>query len=109
LQGLAALSSSTFAASRAFPVLLEGSWRPLLRPQFGLHLGLAAGLVVNDVTVNTARTISPAAAAAFVAGVHHRLGPGAVEFDARLGWSVPFSPGPVPFGVGAVVGYRFGL
>jgi hypothetical protein len=109
LQGIPALSSSTFAASRAFPVLLEGSWRPLLRPQFGLHLGLAAGLVVSDVTVDAARTISPAAAAAFVAGVHQRLGPGALELDARLGWSVPFAPGPVPFGVGMVLGYRFGL
>lgn len=109
LQGISALSSSTFAASRAFPVLLEGSWRPLLRPQFGLHLGLAAGLVVSDVTVDNTRTISPAAAAAFVVGMHHRLGPGAIELDARLGWSVPFSAAPVPFGVGAVLAYRFGL
>lgn len=109
LQGIPALSSSTFAASRAFPVLLEGSWRPLLRPQVGLHVGLLAGLVVSDITVDGVRTISPAAAAAVVVGVHHRLGPGAIELDARLGWSVPFSPGLVPFGVGAVVGYRFGL
>ena len=116
LEAVPALSTTTFNQHRTFPVLAEACWRPLLLPDLGLHLGVAGGLVVVDVGADTAagplRAIEPGVAGAVVVGVAWRAGPGFLELDGRVGYSV-FIETPVvdsiPFGAGLVLGYRFGI
>jgi hypothetical protein len=88
---------------RAFPLFVEGAWRPLFTPDFGVHVGAAA-----DVSVGSSRTVHIALAAQLVLGAAYRLGPGFVELDARAGYAHPLD-GPTPLGVSATLGYRFGI
>jgi hypothetical protein len=116
-EGIAAASSASFSTWRAWPLLLEAGWRPMLTPELGVHVGAAGGLVVVDATADKAgvptRAVTPGLAGAAVVGVAYRVGPGVVELDARVGAGAPLDPAPLvpamPLGAGLVLGYRFGL
>lgn len=101
----------------AYPLHLEGGWRPLLTKSLSLHLGAAVGMTVSDLELKgegsraPQRSITPAASAQGVVGVAWRLGPGHLEADLKAGYAVPLGGELVgtPLGVGLVLGYRFGL
>lgn len=97
---------------RAYPLSVEGAWRPLLTPDLAVHVGAAAGFVLTDETSGAARVVSPGALVQIVSGIGYRLGPGFVELDLRVGYgdTSPTSPAVgLPLGASAVVGYRFGI
>lgn len=116
-EGLRAASTAAFSSWRAWPMLLEAGWRPMLTPELGIHLGAAGGIVVVDASADKAdvptRAITPGLAGAVVAGVAWRAGPGVVELDARVGAGAALVADPLvpamPLGAGLVLGYRFGL
>ena len=98
--------------NRAFPVLVEAAWRPLLSPEFCAHLGAAGGFVLSDVVFQSGtRRVEPALATQAVAGIGYRVGSGFIELDARAGVAIPLVPSAVgaPLGAGVVLGYRFAI
>lgn len=116
-EGIAAASSAPFSAWRAWPVLLEAGWRPMLTPELGVHVGAAGGLVVVDASATkdgvATRAVMPGLVGAAVVGLALRGGPGVVELDARVGGGAQLVADPLvpamPLGAGLVLGYRFGL
>lgn len=127
LEGIGAASSATFLQHRAFPVMAEVAWRPLLLKDLGLHVGVDAGLVATDVAVardavddsrigaddqRELRRIEPAVGGAAVVGVAYRAGPGFLELDLRGGYAVTLGDSLIegsPWGAGLSLGYRFGI
>jgi hypothetical protein len=116
-EGIGPASSAPFSAWRAWPVLLEAAWRPMLTPALGMHVGATGGLVVVDTSTGqgnvAARTVTPGLAGAVVVGLALRAGPGVMELDARVGGGAQLASDPavpaMPLGAGLVLGYRFGL
>ncbi|HEY4220133.1 MAG TPA: hypothetical protein VGO62_02300, partial [Myxococcota bacterium] len=49
------LLQSVSSNARAFPLFVEGAWRPLLAEDIALHLGAAAGFVLSDEVTATSR------------------------------------------------------
>lgn len=109
---LQSVSAPAGVDHRAFPLALEGAWRPLLTPELVLHLGLAAGFVLTDEIRGAARVVTPGALAQGVLGAGYRLGPGFLELDVRAGIADTFPSSTtvgLPLGAAAVLGYRFGV
>lgn len=99
---------------RAFPVVVEAAWRPLLTPDLAAHVGVAAGFVLTDELADggATRTVLPGTVAQVVAGAGYRLGAGFLELDLRAGYG-DTSPASttvgLPLGAAMVLGYRFGI
>lgn len=104
---------------RAYPVWAELAWRPPLSPEHGFHVGVAAGVVLGDLThrvggVET-RVVEPSLAGQLVLGWAYRLGPGFFEIDGRAGTSrsiggtVGENLVGLPLGAAIVTSYRFAL
>ncbi len=113
---LQSVSAPAGVDHRAFPVVVEAAWRPLLTPDLTAHIGVAAGFVLTDelngVGADATRTVSPGGLAQVVAGAGYRLGPGFAELDLRVGYgdtSPTSTTVGLPLGAIVVAGYRFGI
>lgn len=113
---LQSVSAPSGVDHRAFPLAVEGAWRPLLTPDLTAHIGVAAGFVLTDeldgVGAAASRIVLPGALAQIVAGAGYRLGPGFAELDLRVGYGDTFPTSTtvgLPLGASVVAGYRFGI
>jgi hypothetical protein len=109
---LQSVSAPAGVDHRAFPVVVEAAWRPLLTPDLAAHVGVAAGFVLTDELQGDARLVLPGALASVVTGLGYRLGPGFAELDLRVGFGDTFPTSTtvgLPLGAAVVAGYRFGI
>lgn len=104
---------------RSYPIWAEIGWRPPLSPEQAFHLGGAVGVVLGELGYPIdgvpRHTVEPSLGAQVVIGWAHRLGPGFLEFDGRVGSARALSGVAgerlvgLPVGAALVTSYRFAL
>lgn len=113
------LRPSPVLDQRSYPIWAEVGWRPPLSPEQAFHLGGAVGVVLGELSYPIdgvpRHTVEPSIGAQAVIGWAHRLGPGFLEFDGRVGTARAVSGVAgerllgLPVGAALVTSYRFAL